>query len=51
MTEEGHKFLKKPKSFKIQKIMILEEAEEETPAEVVDLAVDPALYSMLKDLR
>ena len=52
VTEEGHKFLKKPKSFKITEDNDFEEVEEETPARGGgSCAVDPALYSMLKDLR
>ncbi len=52
VTEEGHKFLKKPKSFKITEDNDFEEAEEEVPARGGgSCAVDPALYSMLKDLR
>ncbi len=52
VTEEGHKFLKKPKSFKITEDNDFEETEEEVPARGGgSCAVDPALYSMLKDLR
>ena len=52
VTEEGHKFLKKPKSFKITEDNDFEEVEEEVPARGGgSCAVDPALYSMLKDLR
>lgn len=52
VTEEGHKFLKKPKSFKITEDNDFEETEEEAPARGGgSCAVDPALYSMLKDLR
>ena len=47
-----HKFLKKPKSFKIVEDNDFEEEEEETPVRGgASCAVDPVLYSMLKDLR
>ncbi len=53
VTPEGHKFLKKPKSFKIvEDADFEEEEEEETPMRGgASCAVDPVLYSMLKDLR
>jgi ATP-dependent DNA helicase RecQ len=52
VTPAGHKFLKSPKSFKITKDNDFDEVEEETPARGGgSCAVDPALYSMLKDLR
>lgn len=52
VTAQGHKFLKKPVSFKIVEDNDFEEEEEETPARGGgSCAVDPALYSMLKDLR
>jgi ATP-dependent DNA helicase RecQ len=52
VTPEGHKFLKSPKSFKITKDNDFEEVEEEAPQRGGgSCAVDPALYSMLKDLR
>lgn len=53
VTPEGHKFLKKPKSFKIVEDTDFDEEEaEETPMRSgASCAVDPALYSMLKDLR
>ena len=52
VTPEGHKFLKKPKSFKIVEDNDFEEEEEETPVRGgASCAVDPVLYSMLKDLR
>mgnify|MGYP002551961649 FL=1 len=52
VTEEGKKFLKHPKSFKITEDNDFEEVEEEAPARGGGAcAVDPALYSMLKDLR
>ena len=48
---KGHKFLK-PKSFKIVEDNDFEEEEEETPVRGgASCAVDPVLYSMLKDLR
>ncbi len=53
VTAEGHKFLKKPKSFKIVEDTDFDEEEaEETPMRSgASCAVDPVLYSMLKDLR
>lgn len=53
VTAEGRKFLKKPKSFKIVEDNDFDEDEvEETPVRGgATCAVDPALYSMLKDLR
>ena len=52
VTAEGKKFLKHPKSFKIVEDNDFEEEEEETPVRGgASYAVDPALYSMLKDLR
>ena len=52
VTEEGKKYLKHPKPFKIVEDNDFEEIEEETPARGgAACAVDPALYSMLKDLR
>ena len=52
VTAEGKKFLKHPKSFKIVADNDIEEEEEETPVRGgASCAVDPALYSMLKDLR
>ena len=52
VTKEGHKFLKSPKSFKITEDNDFDEEEEETPSRSGgSCAVDPALYSMLKDLR
>ena len=52
VTAEGKKFLKHPKSFKIVEDNVFEEEEEETPVRGgASCAVDPALYSMLKDLR
>ena len=52
VTAEGRKFLKSPKSFKITEDNDFSEEEEETPFRGGgSCAVDPALYSMLKDLR
>ena len=53
VTPEGHKFLKSPKSFKITEDNDFdEEQEDDTPLRGGgSCAVDPALYSMLKDLR
>lgn len=53
VTPEGHKFLKKPKLFKIVEDADFEEEEvDETPMRSgASCAVDPVLYSMLKDLR
>ena len=53
VTPEGHKFLKKPVSFKIvEDTDFDEEEDDETPVRGGgSCAVDPALYSMLKDLR
>jgi ATP-dependent DNA helicase RecQ len=52
VTPEGHKFYKKPTSFKITEDNEFDEEEEETPVRGgASCAVDPALYSMLKDLR
>ena len=52
VTDDGRKFLKHPKSFKIVEDNDFEDVEEEAPARGGGAcAVDPALYSMLKDLR
>ena len=53
VTPAGHKFLKKPVSFKIVEDTDFDEAEEDdAPVRSGgSCAVDPALYSMLKDLR
>ncbi len=52
VTTDGQKFLKSPKSFKITEDNDFDEEEEETPMRGGGTcAVDPALYSMLKDLR
>ncbi len=52
VTDAGQKFLKKPVSFKIVKDVDFEEVEEEVPMKGgASCAVDPELYSILKDLR
>ncbi len=52
VTPEGHKFLKKPQSFKITEDNDFDEEEDETPVRGgATCAVDPTLYAMLKDLR
>jgi ATP-dependent DNA helicase RecQ len=52
VTETGHEFLKNPVSFKIVEDNDFDDVEEEAPARGGgSCAVDPALYSMLKDLR
>ena len=53
VTPAGHKFLKKPVSFKIVEDTDFdeEEAEEAPMRSGASCAVDPVLYSMLKDLR
>ncbi|MDL2291614.1 DNA helicase RecQ [Bacteroides sp. OttesenSCG-928-F21] len=52
LTDAGRKFLKNPQSFKITEDNDFEEVEEETPNRGGgSCAVDPGLYSMLKDLR
>ncbi len=53
VTPAGNKFLKKPVSFKVVEDTDFEESEEdEAPVRGGgSCAVDPALYSMLKDLR
>ena len=52
VTDAGRKFLKKPVSFKIVEDNDFDEEEEEAPVRGGGTcAVDPALYSMLKDLR
>lgn len=51
ITDKGHEFMKKPTSFEITEDRNFdEEAEAEMQDESI-VAVDPALYSMLKDLR
>lgn len=52
VTKAGHAFLKNPVSFKIVKDVDFDEVEEEVPMKGgVSCAVDPELYSILKDLR
>lgn len=52
VTKMGHAFLKKPTSFKIVEDNDFEDAEEEVPMKGgATCAVDPVLYSILKDLR
>ena len=52
VTSAGKKFLKHPKSFKIVEEGDFEDAEEEAPMHGgASLALDPTLFSMLKDLR
>ncbi len=52
VTDAGKKFLTQPVSFKITEDNEFEEMEEETPTRGEEgCAVDPVLYSMLKDLR
>ena len=51
-TEAGKKYLKKPVSFKITEDNDFDEEEDDAPMHGgASLALDPALYSMLKDLR
>lgn len=52
VTKAGHAFLKNPVSFKIVKNVDFDEVEEEVPMKGgASCAVDPELYSILKDLR
>ena len=52
VTQAGRDFLKKPVSFMVTEDNDFEEAEEEAPIRGgAACAVDPVLYSMLKDLR
>ncbi len=52
ITPKGKEFMKKPVSFKITEDHEFEEEEEEIPVRGgVSCAVDPVLYSMMKDLR
>ena len=52
VTKAGHAFLKNPVSFKIVKDVDFDEVEEEGPMKGgASCAVDPELYSILKDLR
>lgn len=52
ITQEGKNFSEKPVSFKITEDNEFEEEEEEAPVRGgASCAVDPVLYSMMKDLR
>ncbi|MDR0989019.1 MAG: DNA helicase RecQ [Prevotellaceae bacterium] len=52
VTPAGHEFLQHPASFKITEDNDFEESEDDTPMRGgASCAVDPALFSMLKDLR
>ena len=52
ITPKGKEFMKKPVSFKITEDHEFEEEEEEIPVRGgASCAVDPVLYSMMKDLR
>ena len=52
ITEKGKEFIKKPVSFKITEDNEFDEEEEEVPVRGgAACAVDPALFSMMKDLR
>lgn len=52
ITPKGREFMKKPVSFKITEDHEFEEEEEEIPVRGgASCAVDPVLYSMMKDLR
>ena len=52
VTDEGRKFMKKPKSFKIVEDNDFDEEEEEAPMHGgASSVVDPTLYNALKDLR
>ncbi len=52
ISEKGREFMKKPVSFKITKDHEYEDEEEEVPVRGgASCAVDPVLYSMMKDLR
>jgi len=52
VTEEGEEFFKNPTSFMIVEDKDFDEEEDEAPIHGgASCAVDPALYSMLKDLR
>lgn len=52
VTQSGRDFLKNPVSFKVTEDHDFEEVEEEVPVRGgAACAVDPGLYSMLKDLR
>lgn len=52
LTSEGKKYLKNPKPFSVVKDSDNEEEDEDMPMRAGDAcAVDPLLYSMMKDLR
>ncbi len=52
VTDTGRKFLEKPQPFKIVKDVDFDEIEEEVPIKGgASCAVDPELFSILKDLR
>jgi ATP-dependent DNA helicase RecQ len=51
ITSDGKKFMKHPKSFLIVEDKYFDEEEDEIEHEGTAAALDPALYSMLKDLR
>lgn len=52
VTPSGREFMKKPVSFKVTEDNEFDEVEEEAPIRGgASCAVDPGLYSMLKDLR
>lgn len=52
ITDKGREFMKKPVSFKITKDNEFDEEPEEVPVRGgASCAVDPVLYSMMKDLR
>lgn len=52
ISKQGNDFMKKPVSFKITEDNEFEEEEEEAPVRGgASCAVDPVLYSMMKDLR
>ncbi|GHT31974.1 ATP-dependent DNA helicase RecQ [Bacteroidia bacterium] len=52
ITEKGKEFIDKPESFKITKDNEFEDEEEDAPVRGgASCAVDPVLYSMMKDLR
>ena len=52
ITQKGREFMNKPVSFKISEDNEFEKEEEEIPVRGgASCAVDPALYSMMKDLR
>ena len=51
VTSAGKRYIKNPKPFMIVEDTEFKEDSEEEGGEVVGLALDPTLYSMLKDLR